>query len=845
MLVEQTLSSWRADPSVGDNFTAWESQPARQARYAAFPPDLHPALRKALVGRGVGNLYVHQRAVWDHAIQGENVVVVTGTASGKTLCYNLPVMHTLFNSPNARALYIFPTKALTQDQLTVAHTLAKTAGKLEAVDPRIYDGDTPSAARSAIRRSSHLVFTNPDMLHMGILPHHTLWADFFHNLRYVVIDEVHIYRGVFGSHVANVLRRLQRVAHFYGSHPQFILTSATIANPIELAERLVETPVMCVDEDGSPRGPRHFLLYNPPVTNRELGIRRSALLESVRLASELVDRGIQTIIFARARRTVEMILTYLRQKQIEQPDSIRGYRSGYLPLDRREIEAGLREGRVRAVVATNALELGIDIGGLGASILVGYPGTIASTHQQAGRAGRSTDSALAVMIASPDALDQFLVRHPEYLFKRSPEQALIQPDNLLILLHHIRCAAFELPFKESDGFGKVDPALVREFLEVLETSGVLHHSAGRYYWMADQYPANQISLRTASAEAVLLQVEGETGLVTIGQVDYESSLWMVHPGALYLHEAQSYLVDNLDLEHRTALLKPTMPDYYTEPLKSSTVERLAVLKKEPAQGCSRTYGELVVTNQVIGFRKVSWLTHENLGVGPLDLPSIRLTTTGYWITLNDQTVEKLQAENLWTNDSNNYGPNWPAIRLRVLARDNHRCQVCGALEIDRPHHVHHKVPFRQFVSSEAANQLDNLVTLCPICHKRAEAAVSMRTGLSGLAYVVGHLAPLFVMCDLYDLGVHADPQSPLSEGKPAVCIYDNIPAGIGLSERLFELHPELLRRARETVATCDCTDGCPSCVGPAGEAGAGGKRETLAILVYLTDKESSGLNNPI
>ncbi|HEX9074481.1 MAG TPA: DEAD/DEAH box helicase, partial [Anaerolineae bacterium] len=485
MKLADLLSAWRADPAVASNIAAWRTLPARPAQLVPFPDDLHPALAEWLRGRGISALYSHQAAAWAHAQAGKHLVVVTGTASGKTLCYNLPVLNRILCDPDSRALYLFPTKALAQDQVAnLAEDGSQSPMLGRSLRVAAYDGDTPADTRPSIRANARIVITNPDMVHTGILPHHTLWADFFRHLQFVVVDEMHAYRGVFGSHVANVLRRLKRVASFYGTSPQFILTSATIANPAELAERLVEEKVAVVDEDGAAKGQKHFLIYNPPVVNRALGIRRSALLESVRLAQGLMNYGIQTIVFARARRTVELILRYLSNPA--QDGQVRGYRSGYLPSQRREIERGLRQGDVRAVVATNALELGIDIGGMGAAVLVGYPGTVAATWQQAGRAGRGEETSLSVLVATADPLDQFLAHHPDYFFERSPERALANPDNLLILLQHLRCASFELPFRTGERFGRVDPSRVGEFLQFLVETGLVHHSGDKYFWMADQ-----------------------------------------------------------------------------------------------------------------------------------------------------------------------------------------------------------------------------------------------------------------------------------------------------------------------------------------------------------------------
>ena len=704
------------------------------------------------------------------------------------------------------------------------------------------------------------MLSNPDMLHTGILPHHSNWSDFFNGLKFVVIDEMHTYRGVFGSHVANVIRRLKRVAKFYGADPQFILASATIGNPRELAEKLIEEPVELIDNDGSLRGERHFIIYNPPVTNPALGLRKSNLLESVRLTSDLLARDIQSVVFARTRRSVEIILTYLQESREQRKESsktlangsrlsdlssrIRGYRSGYLPLQRREIELGLRDGSVKIVVATTALELGIDIGGLGAAILVGYPGTIASARQQAGRAGRGDDPAVSILVASSNPLDQFLAHHPEYFFGSSPEQALVNPDHVLILLEHLRCALFELPFQKGEGFGGISAELLDEYLEFLVANQDAHFSNEKYFWMKDQYPAANISLRSASPQSVVLQSTAEDGRPTaIGTVDGESAAWMVHPGAIYMHEGQQYFVQEFNLENHLAQLVPVGLDYYTEAQQRSEIQILNTIAQESLPSPTgrgavgevgvKGYGEIQVTTQVVGYKKLRWFTYENLGEEPLDMPPSELQTTGYWLSLSEELLARLRDAGLWTNDPNDYQPDWPKIRDRVRERDQYTCQVCGARETTRQHDVHHKVPFRAFPSAQEANRLDNLTTLCRTCHQKVEQNVRMRSGLAGLGFVLGNLAPLFLMCDTRDLGVHTDPAGEVS-GSPAVVIYDHVPAGIGFSQKLFEIHDELIGRALELVSECPCEDGCPSCVGPGGENAVGGKQETLAILKELT-----------
>jgi DEAD/DEAH box helicase domain-containing protein len=748
-------------------------------------------------------------------------------------------------NPDARALLLFPTKALAQDQLASLRDLLVCeepgGGKNIELVMGVYDGDTPSAARPGIRNAAHLVITNPDMLHSGILPHHTAWSTFFQNLQFVVIDEMHTYRGVFGSHIANVIRRLKRIANHYGSSPVFILTSATLSNPLQLAEWLIEEPISLVDEDGSALGAKHFLIYNPPIVDRELGIRRSLLQESVRLAQDLIAYHVQTILFGRTRRTVEIMLAYLRESlekgeenKGEALASVRGYRSGYLPRQRREIEQGLRQGEVQAVVTTNALELGIDIGGMGAAVLAGYPGTIASTWQQAGRAGRGTESSLVVLLASSSPLDQFLARHPEYFFGRTPEQGLINPDNLLILLGHLRCAAFELPFQAGDHFGSLPSERLSEFLEFLRQEGDLFQSKNKYFWMADRYPAEGVSLRSTTSETVALQVQQNSGWATIGQVDTLSAYWLVHPGAVYLHEAEVFMVEDLDLEQKVAHLAPTSVDYYTEPHSEVSVRLLEKQDEEEIPGGLKMRGEVAVTGQVVGYRKVKWYSHETLGLGEVSLPPTELQTSAYWLALSEQTVEYLRDQGLWTNAPNDYGPGWASLRDQVRARDGYRCQVCGLLEQGRAHDVHHKIPFRSFSSHQQANQFTNLITLCPSCHRRLETAVRIRSGLAGLSFVLGNLAPLFLMCDSRDLGVHSDPNSSLAEGRPTVVVYEHVSAGIGFSLRLYQVHSELMQRAYELVTTCECSDGCPSCVGPGGENGSGGKLETTALLSALT-----------
>lgn len=842
MSLDSLIQLWRTDSQTAPNLVVWRTVPPRPAETRPFPDELPAALRDALSRRGMTSLFSHQAHAWAQVRAGKNLVLATGTASGKTLAYNLPVIAALMSNPQERALYLFPTKALAQDQLSV---LQRLQSSIENLQSAIYDGDTPTSHRSQIRKNARIVLSNPDMLHTGILPHHTNWADFFRGLHFVVIDEMHTYRGVFGSHVANVIRRLKRVAGFYGAAPQFILTSATIGNPKELAERLIEAPIELVDQDGSSRGERHFLLFNPPVVDEALGLRKNSLMESVRLARDLLAENVQSVIFARSRRSVEMILTYLQEPPLSLRDTtpisqgngggregVRGYRSGYLPTQRREIESGLRDGSVKTVVATNALELGIDIGGLGAALLVGYPGSIASLIQQAGRAGRGEAPALSVLVASPNPLDQFLAHHPDYFFGQSPERALVNPDHLLILLNHLRSALFELPFQKGDGFGLLPAETVEEYLELLTSSQEAHFSQEKYYWMSDAYPAADISLRSASPETVVLHTTDDRPRV-VGEIDLASAYWMVHPNAIYVHEGQQYFVHELNLEKNIATLTAVSLDYYTEAQRETEIQILTTSKESEVRGGEKGYGEIQVTSQVVGFKKLRWFTQENLGEEPLDLPPTDLQTTGYWLSLADSTVETLRLSGAWTNDTNDYGPDWPRIRLAVRTRDGFRCQVCGTPESGREHDVHHKTPFRAFSSPAEANRMENLVTLCPSCHRKAEQNVRIHSGLGGLSYVLSQLAPLFLMCDPSDLGMHTDAAGTMLNGLPTIILYDQVPAGIGFSQKLFEIHDELIRRALELVSECECRDGCPSCVGPGGENGYGSKLETLSLLKEL------------
>ena len=855
MSLEALLDQIERDSQLARRITHWRHLPARPPHYAHYPSNIDRRLTDALRQRGIGRPYTHQAAAVEAALCGENVVVVTPTASGKTLCYNLPVLNTMLADPSARALYLFPTKALAQDQLAELREIDTTLGhKFEA---QTYDGDTPQSSRPRIRKSARIVITNPDMLHAGILPHHTRWARFFRGIRYIVLDEIHTYRGVFGSHVANVLRRLKRICAFYGASPQFICASATIANPRELAERLVEEPftLVGIEQDGSPQGEKHFLFYNPPIVERELGIRRSAVSDSRLLAERFLEARVQTIVFARSRLTTEVLLTYLRDSALRDGlpvERVQGYRGGYLPSERRSIERGLRQREVLGVVATNALELGINIGHLDACVMTGYPGTIASTWQQAGRAGRRADTSIAVLVAGASPLDQYIIRQPEYFFGRSPERALLNPDNLIIAVNHIRCAAFELPFEEDEAFGSFSHT--HQVLTYLEEEGFLRLSGRQWHYAAQTYPSEAVSLRTAEMDNFLVTYvapehapRGEESRV-IGMVDRQSAPLLIHEGAVYLHGGESYLVRTLDWEGRRAEVEPVDADYYTQASQSTNVEVTAVHQQAETTAVLKAHGGVLITSKATSYKKVRLYTHEILGWGeipPDSIPEQEMGTTAFWFNLLPELSTQLEQEGLLNMARGDRGPNWAQQRNRARARDGHHCRHCSAPERpNRAHDVHHIQPFRTFSYIRGkndryleANRLENLVTLCTSCHRRVEEDLMVRGTLSGLAHVLRHIAPLYLMSDPRDIGVVSEVKSTFTR-QPTVTIYDNAPGGLGFSDSLYELYDNLLSAARELVRACRCQRGCPSCVGPVTEVGDDAKANCLRLFDLLLANEN-------
>ncbi|MCA1037103.1 DEAD/DEAH box helicase [Bacillus infantis] len=635
--LQEILKDLKMTEEFKDNIVHWHTIEEKEAKTEDLPEDIHPSLRNALEKRGISRLYTHQRSAYAAASEGKSLVAVTPTASGKTLCYNLPVLQTAISDPKARALYIFPTKALAQDQKSEINELIQEAEL--PVNSYTYDGDTPANIREKVRKAGHVVITNPDMLHSAILPHHTKWVSLFENLKYVVIDEVHIYRGVFGSHVANVIRRLRRICRFYGSDPLFICTSATIANPLELAENLTEKKMELIDNNGAPSGRKHFLFYNPPIVNIPMNIRRSATLEARKLAGRLLKNRIQTIVFARSRVRVEILLTYLQELVKHQlgPKAIRGYRGGYLPTERRAIEKGLRAGEIYGVVSTNALELGVDIGQLQVCIMTGYPGSIASSWQQAGRAGRRHGESLVILVASSSPLDQYVIQNPDYFFNKSPETARINPDNLIILIDHMKCAAYELPFKYGEKFGTAD---TEELLEYLTEERVLYQNGDKWHWMNDSFPAHNISLRSASQENVIIIDQSDIANVkVIGEMDRFSAMTLLHDEAIYLHQGTQFQVEYLDWDEKKAYVREVDVDYFTD---ANLAVELKVLEEDKNRSRGEMeigYGDVSVLAMATIFKKIKFETHENIGSGPIHLPQEELHTSSAWISIGKEQIQ--------------------------------------------------------------------------------------------------------------------------------------------------------------------------------------------------------------
>ncbi len=777
------LDGWQRDNSLSRCFVLDEQVPGREATFAPIPEKLAPNVRASLENRGVTQLYSHQAQAFELATSGKSFVIATPTASGKSLCYNLPLLDTCARDPEARALYIFPTKALSRDQEEALRGMMRDAGLPHGAIT--FDGDTPGDARRAARERSGVILTNPDMLHTGILPHHAGWARLFASLRYVVIDELHTYRGVFGSHLANVLRRLDRVARFHGAKPTFIFASATIGNPKEHASRMLGRDVELIGESGAPTGSRRVMVYNPPVVNPELGIRASYLKSAVRLVGDLVRRNVPTILFGQSRNSVEVMLKYLRDRLVQDridPSTIMGYRGGYLPGTRRNIEAQLRAGEVKCVVATNALELGIDIGSLDAVVCAGYPGSVAALWQRFGRAGRRQGQSLALLVTSSAPLDQYLANDPKYLTGAPVEEARIDPDNVEILIQHLKCAAFELPFEEGEGFRDVQAQPTADALEYLASHQVLHPSPGAsgrrvFHWSSDAYPANNVSLRSVGWDNVVIIELGNDR--TLAEMDWRSAHTMLHEQAIYQHDAEQYQVERFDYENHKAYVRKVEPDYFTDAMTYTRVEVIEEDQARPAGadglGFAMGQGEVSVVEKVVGYKKIKFHTHENVGYGDVTLPEMQMHTTAFWLTVPEDVVRAQPAPR-------------PAVieALRGLSSALHTV-ACIGLMIDP---------------------------------RDLGRTLGSRSDADGM------------------------PRKAPGEGPgfdPTIFLYDHIPGGVGLSPRLFDQRDELLRRARRLMEGCECEDGCPVCIGPAMGASAPGaaavqehrKRLALELLSAL------------
>src|SRR6478672_8737927 len=745
---EAVLARLLEEPSLARGVVHHRHLPARPAEYGEWPSWLHPGLRAGLEARGIERLYTHQAEAVEAVHAGEDITVVTPTASGKTLCYALPILQALADDPAARALFLFPTKALSQDQVAEFGELTRAAGL--TVNASTYDGDTPAPIRSAVRTAGQVVVTNPDMLHSAILPHHTKWYQLFEQLRVIVIDELHTYRGIFGSHVGNVLRRLLRLCAHYGSHPIIVCCSATIGNPGELAAMLTGREPLVVDRNGAPAGERHVLLVDPPIAHPESGARASAVTLAQRWALPFLRAGRQTIVFGRSRVAVELLLTGLRESLRESfgPRSrVRGYRGGYVPTERRAIEHGLRDGEILGVVATNALELGVDIGRLDVSILAGYPGSVAATWQQFGRAGRRQGTSVSVLVASGAPVDQYVIHHPEFLLDNTPEEARLDPDNLHVLLAHLRAATFELPFEPGERFG---PAAGDDLLAFLAEEGqVRHASDGRWYWSSENFPASEISLRTAAPENVVIIDTTPNRPRVLGEVDLFSAQVLVHERAIYIHESIQYYVDRLEWHERKAYVHRVDVDHYTYANRAVTLKPLEEFATAPATGGRRIHGEVMVASLVTLFKKLKFVTDENVGWGPIDLPELELQTTAYWLTADE-------ARGRWRHD-----------------------------ELD--------------------------------------------IAMLGAGRAIQTVAAVLLMVDPRDLGLVTQVRSPHAEA-PTIYLYEAVPGGIGLSERLWERHDELLDMAAGLITGCDCDAGCPACTGPRLEPGVDARALALRLL---------------
>ena len=784
--VDAIVDSLLERPPTADCFTHRLEIPSRPARTELFPQWVGKKLRGALDGIGIHELYRHQRLAIDAVRKGDDVVVVTPTASGKSLCFNLPVLQAILEQPETRAFYLFPTKALAQDQVG---SLQRLIDELDVpVRTFTYDGDTPADARTAVRNRGHVIVSNPDMLHAGILPNHPRWRKVLQDLKFIVLDEVHTYRGVFGSHVANVLRRLMRLCAFYGSHPQVICCSATIANPAQHAQRLLDRPFTLVgpEENGAPSGPKEVLLYNPPVINEELGIRKGVLSQALRLASPFVEQDVPTICFTGSRLHTEVLARYLRERFCRRPGTghkIASYRGGYLPGLRRQVERGLRDGDVTCVVSTNALELGIDIGQLDVAILAGYPGSVASLWQQGGRAGRSERKSVVVVIARNSPMDQFIINHPKWLFGGGPEHARIDPDNLMVLIAHVKCSLYELPFASSDSFG-AEP--LDEMLEFLQEAGVAHNRGDTWYWSDESYPADGVSLRSADAENVVI-IDTSAGDRVIAETDRLGAQTVVHEGAIYIVESQPYQVDHLDWEQCKAYVRRVDVDHFTTAMSYSKVRIIDTFDEQPWHSAgSKAWGEVHVARKTVGYKKVKLYTSENCGYGDVHLPDVEMHTTSFWLSLAGDQLADAGYRGLDVVDG--------LLGLgRVLRHLGALHLMCDSGDL----------------GVSLADPEDEWVAALDRGGRRTMQPTGSRDNLD------------------------ADTLRLL---RPTLFLYDSIPGGVGFAGKLFELAPTLIEEARDRIVGCTCGTGCPSCTGPLGEVEECAKAVAMDLVDWLSGR---------
>ncbi len=794
-MLEEFLASLKTS-RFGKNITLWRHIPGRKAEFASFPAGVSEELKQAHGKIGIKKLYKHQREAFLKIKKGNNIVIVTPTASGKTLCYNLAVLDEVLKDSSTKALYLFPTKALSQDQTA---ELRKIIFHLEAEIPYfVYDGDASAEQRRAARKRSSIILTNPDMVHLGILPHHTKWAHFFRNLKYVVVDEMHIYRGVFGSHVANVIRRLKRICRFYGSDPAFIGCSATIGNPVELSEKIFGCAVEPVGSNGSPAGEKIFIFYNPPVIDSISGVRKSYLAETVSISSLVLKSCVSAIIFARSRKNTEIILTGLKRSLMEKPGRqlVQGYRGGYLPSERRKIEKGLKSGELSGVVCTNALELGIDIGSLDACIMAGYPGQISSMLQQAGRAGRKSSLSVAMLIASSDPLDQFMVRQPEYFFESPAESVMINPENLLVLLEHVKCAVFELPFVEGESF---DGADIGAFLEFLSEQEIVRNIGGRYHWMSESYPAESVNLRSASSDNFVITARGASGDGVIGEVDFAGAASLIHKGAIYIHAGEKYLITEMDYEGRKAIAEKSDADYFTQALGATKMSILDVFEEDSRGWGKIIYGEVKVIRKVSAYKKISFRGFENLGYGEVALPENQMHTSAFCVNPHTEMLRK--AESFASAGEGELIMSLNGI-VHVYKKTANVFLLCDVNDLGK------SIGIRRIPSPDENIQY---------AHE----------GETDAAYV----SPINQRTNRID----KEWEGSLPEFDILLFIFDNYPGGIGLSEQLFKLYGELNKTAVKLIESCPCRWGCPSCVGPPDQFGFSVKKSALNLLRRMAE----------